>query len=351
MALTLSIVSFSCTGPIVGNVLVESVSTGGVKPLIGMFGFSLAFALPFTFFAFFPSLLNKLPKSGGWLNSVKVVLGFIELALALKFLSVADQTAHWNILDREVYIALWIAIFSLMTLYLIGKIKFAHDSDLKFIKVPRLIVAIVTFAFVVYLLPGMWGAPLKGLSGYLPPTSTMDFNIPQLIQGKGGVICSESNYSEKLHLPHGIQGYFDYEQGMCCAKEQNKPVFIDFTGHGCVNCRKIEDGIWSDSDILQLLKEEFVVISLYIDEHTIDLPVSQQYTSVFDGNTQIKTLGQKNADIQKSWFNKISQPYYVTFDNDQNLLNIPIAFQQASDKVKFRKFLMSSIAEYKKRNP
>ncbi|MBL57319.1 MAG: disulfide bond formation protein DsbD [Flavobacteriales bacterium] len=351
MALTLSIVSFSCTGPIVGNVLVESVATGGIKPLIGMFGFSLAFALPFTFFAFFPSLLNKLPKSGGWLNSVKVVLGFIELALALKFLSVADQTAHWNILDREVYIALWIAIFSLMTLYLIGKIKFAHDSDLKFIKVPRLIVAIVTFAFVVYLLPGMWGAPLKGLSGYLPPTSTMDFNIPQLIQGKGGVICSESNYSEKLHLPHGIQGYFDYEQGMCCAKEQNKPVFIDFTGHGCVNCRKIEDGIWSDSDILQLLKEEFVVISLYIDEHTIDLPVSQQYTSVFDGNTQIKTLGQKNADIQKSWFNKISQPYYVTFDNDQNLLNIPIAFQQASDKVKFRKFLMSSIAAYKKRNP
>jgi len=350
MALTLSIVSFSCTGPIVGNVLVESVATGGIKPIIGMFGFSLAFALPFTFFAFFPSLLNKLPKSGGWLNSVKVILGFIELALALKFLSVADQTAHWHILDREVYLAIWIAIFSLMVLYLIGKIKFAHDSDVPFLSVPRLMITIITFSFVVYLLPGMWGAPLKGLSGYLPPTSIMDFNLPQLIQGEGGVTCSEPNYSDKLHLPHGIQGYFDYEQGMCCAKDQGKPVFIDFTGHGCVNCRKIEDGIWSDPEILKILKEEFVVISLYIDEHTIKLSTSKQYTSVFDGETRVKTLGQKNADIQKAWFNKISQPYYVTFDNEQNLLNIPIAFQQASDKFTFRDFLKSSIEEYKKRN-
>ena len=179
---------------------------------------------------------------------------FIELALALKFLSVADQTAHWHILDREVYIALWIAIFSLMVLYLIGKIKFAHDSDVPFLSVPRLMVTIITFSFVVYLLPGMWGAPLKALSGYLPPTSIMDFNLPQLIQGEGGVTCSEPNYSDKLHLPHGIQGYFDYEQGMCCAKDQGKPVFIDFTGHGCVNCRKIEDGIWSDPEILKMLK-------------------------------------------------------------------------------------------------
>lgn len=351
MALTLSIVSFSCTGPIVGNVLVESVVTGGIKPIIGMFGFSLAFALPFTFFAFFPSMLNKMPKSGGWLNSVKVVLGFVELALALKFLSVADQTEHWGILDREVYLALWIAIFFLMGLYLLGKIKFSHDSDLPYLKVPRLLFAIATFSFVVYLLPGMWGAPLKGLSGYLPPTSTMDFNLPQMIQGEGGVTCTDPKYSDELHLPHGIQGYFDYEEGMECAKDQNKPVFIDFTGHGCVNCRKIEDGVWSDPEILQLLKEEFVVISLYIDEHTIKLSEEDQYISVFDGETKVTTLGQKNADIQKAWFNKISQPYYVTFDNNQNLLNIPVAFQEASDKFKFRKFLKQSIKEYKKRNP
>jgi len=349
MALTLAIVSFSCTGPIVGNVLVESVATGGLKPIVGMFGFSLAFALPFTFFAFFPSLLNKLPKSGGWLNSVKVILGFVELALALKFLSVADQTAHWHVLDREVYLAIWIAIFSFMGLYLLGKIKFSNDSDLKFLKVPRLFFAILTFSFVVYLLPGMWGAPLKGLSGYLPPSSTMDFNLTNLIQGEEGVTCSKPNYSDQLHLPHGIQGYFDFEQGMCCAKEQGKPVFIDFTGHGCVNCRKIEDGVWSDPEILKILKNDFVIISLYIDEHTITLPSDQQYISVFDDETRVTTLGQKNADIQKTWFNKISQPYYVTFDNHQNLLNKPIAFQEASDKYKFYNFLKKSIEEYKNR--
>lgn len=351
MALTLSIVSFSCTGPIIGNVLVESVATGGTKPLIGMFGFSLAFALPFTFFAFFPSLLNKLPKSGGWLNSVKVVLGFVELALALKFLSVADQTAHWGILDREVYLALWIVIFFLLGLYLLGKLKFAHDSDLPFIKVPRLVFAIISFSFVVYLLPGMWGAPLKGLSGYLPPMSTMDFNLPQMIAGDEGVVCKdEPTYSNKLHLPHGLKGYFDYEEGMLCAQEQNKPVFIDFTGHGCVNCRKIEDGVWSDPAILELLQKEFVIISLYIDEHTIDLPQEEQYISKFDGETKIVTLGQKNADIQKVWFNKISQPYYVTFDNNENLLNVPIAYAEASDKMDFRKFLVNSLKEFKKRN-
>ncbi|MBI34512.1 MAG: disulfide bond formation protein DsbD [Flavobacteriales bacterium] len=351
MALTLSIVSFSCTGPIVGNVIIESVTVGGVRPFVGMLGFSLAFALPFTFFAFFPSLLNKLPKSGGWLNAVKVVLGFLELALALKFLSVADQTAHWHILDREIYLALWITIFSLMGLYLIGKIKFSHDSELPHLKVPRLFFAIVTFSFVVYLLPGMWGAPLKGLSGYLPPSSSLDFNITQMLLGEGGITCSEPKYSDKLHLPHGIKGYFEYEQGMSCAKEQNKPVFIDFTGHGCVNCRRVEDGVWSHPQILKLLKEEFVVISLYIDEHTINLEKDQQYISVFDGKKKIKTLGQKNADIQKSWFNKLSQPYYVTLDNDKELLAIPIAYDKASEVNEFKKFLVNSLKEYKKRNP
>ena len=351
MALTLSIVSFSCTGPIVGNVIIESVTVGGLRPFIGMLGFSLAFALPFTLFAFFPSLLNKLPKSGGWLNSVKVVLGFLELALALKFLSVADQTAHWHVLDREVYLAIWITIFTLMGLYLLGKIKFSHDSDLPFLKVPRLFFTIVTFSFVVYLLPGMWGAPLKGLSGYLPPSSSLDFNITQMLIGEGGITCSEPKYSDKLHLPHGINGYFDYEQGMNCANEQDKPVFIDFTGHGCVNCRRIEDGVWSHPDILRLLKEEFVVISLYIDEHTIKLEKENQYVSVFDNKKQIKTLGQKNADIQKAWFNKLSQPYYVTLDSKKELLSIPIAYEKASEVNEFKKFLLNSLAEYKKRNP
>lgn len=351
MALTLSIVSFSCTGPIVGNVIIESVTVGGLRPFVGMLGFSLAFALPFTFFAFFPSLLNKLPKSGGWLNSVKVVLGFIELALALKFLSVADQTAHWHVLDREIYLALWITIFGLMGIYLIGKIKFSHDSDLTHLKVPRLFFAIFTFSFVVYLLPGMWGAPLKGLSGYLPPSSSLDFNLTEMLMGEGGVICSEPKYSDKLHLPHGIKGYFDYEEGMNCAKEQKKPIFLDFTGHGCVNCRRIEDGIWSHPEILKLLKEEFVVLSLYIDEHTIKLERENQYISVFDGKKQIVTLGQKNADIQKTWFNKLSQPYYVTLDNKKELLAIPIAYDKASEISEFRKFLLNSLEEYKKRNP
>ena len=351
MALTLSIVSFSCTGPIVGNVIIESVTVGGLRPFIGMLGFSLAFALPFTLFAFFPSLLNKLPKSGGWLNAVKVVLGFLELALALKFLSVADQTAHWHVLDREIYLAIWIAIFSLMGLYLVGKIKFSHDSELSHLKVPRLFFAIVTFSFVVYLLPGMWGAPLKGLSGYLPPSSSLDFNLTQMLMGEGGVTCSEPKYSDKLHLPHGIKGYFDYEEGMNCAKEQNKPIFLDFTGHGCVNCRRVEDGVWSHPEILKLLKEEFVVVALYIDEHTIKLEKEDQYTSVFDGTKQIVTLGQKNADIQKSWFNKLSQPYYVTLDSKKELLAIPITYKKAIEVAEFKKFLLNSLKEYKKRNP
>jgi thiol:disulfide interchange protein DsbD len=351
MALTLSIVSFSCTGPIVGNVIIESVTVGGLRPLFGMLGFSLAFALPFTLFAFFPSMLNKLPKSGGWLNSVKVVLGFIELALALKFLSVADQTDHWGLLDREVYLAIWITLFTLMGFYLLGKLKFAHDSEVPIIKVPRLMFAIATFSFVVYLLPGMWGAPLKGLSGYIPPSSTLDFNITQMLVGEGGITCEEPKYSSKLHLPHGIKGYFDYEQGMKCAKEQDKPVFIDFTGHGCVNCRRVEDGVWSNPDVLELLKEEFVVISLYIDEHTIELDKGRQYVSVFDSNKNIRTLGQKNADIQKSWFNKLSQPYYTTLDSKKELLAVPIAYNDASDVLKFKDFLTNSLEEYKKRNP
>jgi len=345
MALTLSLVSFSCTGPIIGTVLVESVKVGGIEPLIGMLGFSSAFALPFTLFAFFPSWLKSLPKSGGWLNSVKVVFGFLELALALKFLSIADQTAHWGILDREVYLALWIVIFTLLGFYLLGKLKFSHDSDLPFLRVPRLVIAIFTFAFVVYLLPGMWGAPLRSLSGYLPPLSTMDFRIGDNIE-EGGELCGKPQFADKLHLPHGLNGYFDYEEGMCCAKDLGKPVFIDFTGHGCVNCRELENNVWADPEILELLKNEFVIISLYIDEHTLD--IQNPYISLFDGETKIQTIGQKNADIQKVWFNKNAQPYYVTLGVNEELLNLPIGYDVAEDKAGFLKFLKKSLLNYKK---
>jgi len=348
MAITLALVSFSCTGPIIGTVLVQSVKVGGLQPLMGMLGFSSAFALPFTLFAFFPSMLKSLPKSGGWLNSVKVVFGFLELALALKFLSIADQTQHWGILDREVFLALWIVIFALLGFYLLGKLKFSHDSDLPYLKVPRFLLAIFTFSFVVYLLPGMWGAPLKSLSGYLPPMSTMDFKSANNILAENE-ICGDASYSEKLHLPHGLKGYFDYEEGMCCAKEQNKPVFIDFTGLACQNCRDIEQAVWSDPTILEVLQNEFVIISLFGDDHTLKL--DQPYTSVFSGEKMIETVGQKAADIQKTWFGLFSQPYYVTMDNDQELLQVPIDYDIAKNKNDFLKFLKKSLKEYKKRNP
>ncbi|MEI7982605.1 MAG: cytochrome c biogenesis protein CcdA, partial [Bacteroidota bacterium] len=267
MAFTLVLVSFSCTGPIVGAILVKAASGHILMPIIGMLGFSLAFALPFTLFAFFPSWLAGIPKSGGWLNSVKVLLGFLELALGLKFLSIADQTYHWHILDREVYLAFWIVIFFLMGLYLLGKLKFHHDSEQPFISVPRILMSIVVFTFVVYMIPGMWGAPLKALSGYLPPETYHDFDLKAIIKqevrsvaSSGGVsptsamFCDKPKHAEFLRLPHGLEGYFDYHQALACAKKQNKPLFIDFTGHGCVNCREMEANVWSDPQVLQRLR-------------------------------------------------------------------------------------------------
>jgi thiol:disulfide interchange protein DsbD len=262
MAFTTVLVSFSCTGPIVGTVLVQSAGGQVLQPIVSMLGFGLAFALPFTLFAIFPSWLQSMPKSGGWLNSVKVVLGFIELALGLKFLSIADQTYHWGILDREVYLAFWIVIFTLLGFYLLGKIKFKHDSDLPHVGVPRLLLAIITFSFVVYLIPGMIGAPLKALAGYLPPETTHDFDLRQVIRENASIIqssdskekesvCEKPKYSDKLHLPHGLEGYFDYDQALACSKAVNKPVFVDFTGHGCVNCREMEARVWSDPRVLK----------------------------------------------------------------------------------------------------
>ena len=361
MALTLVLVSFSCTGPIVGAILVESAGGEVLKPIVGMFGFSLAFALPFTLFALFPGWLNNLPKSGGWLNSVKVVLGFLELALGLKFLGIADQTYHWGILDREVYLALWIVIFTLMGFYLLGKLKFSHDSDLKFISVPRLMMSIATFSFVVYLIPGMFGAPLKAISGYLPPQATHDFDLHKIIRDEvklvgstggsmgfyeGNEQCEDPKFGEFLELPHGLDGYFDYEQGMACAKALNKPVFIDFTGHGCVNCREMEATVWSDPRVLQRLRNDFVIIALYVDDKS-DLPESEWVTSTYDGKVK-KTLGKKYADFQITRFGVNAQPYYVLLDTNGDLLVDPKAYDLNPDH--FVDFLDRALKEFKGKN-
>ncbi len=358
MAFTLVLVSFSCTGPIVGAILVASAGGQVLEPIIGMLGFSLAFALPFTLFAFFPRWLNNMPKSGGWLNSVKVVLGFIELALGLKFLSIADQTYHWGILDREIYLAFWIIIFTLMGFYLLGKLKFSHDSDLKFISVPRLAMAIATFTFVAYMIPGMFGAPLQALSGYLPPQATHDFDLNKIVRdniqvyGSGGggaehgsTLCDKPKHGDILHLPHGLEGYFDYEQALACAEQQQKPIFIDFTGHGCVNCREMEARVWSDPRVLKKLREEFVLVALYVDDKT-ELPESEWITSTYDGKVK-KTIGKKYADFQISRFNINAQPYYVLLDAKGELLVPAKAYDLDVDK--FLEFLDSGLAEFKKR--
>jgi thiol:disulfide interchange protein DsbD len=326
---------------------VKSAGGAVLEPIIGMLGFSLAFALPFTLFAFFPSWLSNLPKSGGWLNSVKVVLGFIELALGLKFLSVADQTYHWGILDRDIYIAIWIVLSFLLGMYLLGKLKFSHDSDVPFISVPRLGLAIVVFSFAVYLIPGMWGAPLKALSGYLPPMSSHDFDVNQIVRDSETQtsLSEKPKYGEFLHLPHGIKGYYEYEQGMRVAKQLNKPVFIDFTGHGCVNCREMEANVWSDPRVLSMLKNDYLVIAVYVDDKT-DLPQNEWITSTFDGKVK-KTLGQKNADLQITKYNVNAQPYYVLLDNEEKLLAKPRSYDL--DVEAFVEFLENGLKEYKNR--
>ena len=353
MALTLVLVSFSCTGPIVGSIIVKSTQGAVWEPIITMLAFSIAFALPFTLFAFFPGWLNNLPKSGGWLNSVKVVLGFLELALGLKFLSVADQTYHWGILDREVYLALWIIAFTFLGFYLLGKLRFNHDSKMEKISVPRIMLAWLTFAFVIYLLPGMIGAPLKGIAGYLPPQSSHDFDLVSLIkESKDGSVITETRekknakYSDFLHLPHGLEGYFDYEEAITVAKKENKPVFIDFTGHGCVNCREMEARVWSDPKVLEKLKEDYIVVALYVDDKT-KLPENEWYTSDYDGKVK-KTIGKQNADFQIKNYNVNAQPYYVLLDENGEILVEPQSYNL--DPNNFSDFLDSGIKEHKKRN-
>jgi thiol:disulfide interchange protein DsbD len=346
MALTLELVSFSCTGPIIGSVLIKSTAGEFWEPIITMLAFSTTFALPFTLFAFFPSILKKLPKSGGWLNSVKVVLGFVEVALGFKFLSVADQVYHWGILDREVYLAIWIVVFSLLGLYLLGKIRFAHDSELKHLSVGRLALAIAVFSFVVYLIPGMWGAPLSKLSGYLPPQTSLDFD---LTRNQGVVVeqQQQSNtgvkYGDVLHLPHGLQGFFDLAEAEAYAAKVDKPVFIDFTGHGCVNCREMEARVWSDPAVLELLKNEYVICALYTDDKMV-LPESEWVTA--DNGKTLKSLGKVNAYYALTRFGVNAQPYYVLQGKNEKILAEPRGYNL--DAQAFVEFLRKGVEEYRK---
>ena len=317
LALTLVLVSFSCTGPIVGTVLIKSTQGEFWTPMVTMLAFSIAFALPFVLLAFFPSILNKLPRSGGWLNSVKVVLGFIEIALGLKFLSTADQTYHWHILDREVYLAIWIVCFTLLGLYLLGKIRFKHDEPLAYLSVGRLALVIADFAFVVYLLPGMWGAPLKALSGYLPPLETQDFVLgaaPQRPVEEASLLPSE------VSLPHGLSGFTTLEDGLAAAASSGKKVFVDITGHGCVNCREMEARVWSDSEVLRHLKEDYVIVALFVDDKT-RLPESEWVRT--ESGSILKDIGRVNSHLVMERFGVNSQPNYLILDQDGSILRGP----------------------------
>lgn len=354
MAFTLVLVSFSCTGPIVGTVIVQAVGGEILKPVVGMLGFSLAFAIPFTLFAFFPQWLKKMPKSGGWLNSVKVVIGFIELAFALKFLNVPDQTYHWGLLDREVYLGFWIVLFTMMGFYLLGKIKFPHDSDYPVVKsFPRLLLIIATFTFVVYLIPGLFGAPLKGISGWLPPMETQDFDVNAIVrdnQGSGqavhqGNLTEPAKYADRLKLPHGLQGYFDYDQALKVSKELKKPIFVDFTGHGCTNCREMENRVWSDPEVLKRLRENFVLVALYVDDKVIEMPKEEWYTN--KAGREVKLLGKKNTEIQTSKFGTNSQPYYVILDSEGTLLVSPRAYDLNIEA--FKQFLDAGVEAFNKK--
>ncbi|WP_100628865.1 protein-disulfide reductase DsbD family protein [Algoriphagus formosus] len=348
MAFTLVLVSFSCTGPIVGSILISSAGGELIKPVLGMFSFSLAFAIPFTLFAVFPGWMSSLPKSGGWLNSVKVVLGFLELALAFKFLSIADQVYHWGILDRDVFLVIHIVIFFALGLYLLGKIRLPHDSPLEYLGVPRLLMALFSWMIALYMIPGLWGAPLKYLSGYLPPLTSQQFKVggSNTMSDDAGYALDESvKYADLLEIPHGIKGYFDYDQALRAAKTANKPLLIDFTGHGCVNCRKMEENVWVDPEVLRRLKEDFVMVALYIDER-LELPESEWYTSEYDGKVK-KTLGKQNADFQITRFQNNAQPYYVILDHDEELVAKPRAYD--TDIQAFVEFLDGAKKEFERR--
>jgi len=357
MAATLVVVSFSCTGPIIGTLLVEAASKGErLGPAIGMFGFSLALAIPFTLFALFPSALKSLPKSGGWLNSVKVILGLLELAFALKFLSNVDLAYHWNWFDREIFLSLWIVIFAVMGFYLLGKLRFSHDSPIAYVSVPRTFLAIIVLSFVVYMIPGMWGAPLKSISAFLPPSATQDFDLytsSQLNAGMGsgspdngsfkGTKKYEDVFKRAPSSKLGLDAFYDYDQALKESKAEGKPVLIDFTGWNCVNCRKMESTIWTNAEVLKLLRTKFIMAELYVDDKT-ELDKADQFTSTYSGKL-IHSLGGKWSDFQASTFNTNSQPFYVIVNSNGDVLVPPSGANYNVDD--YIKFLDSGISKFK----
>lgn len=344
MALALAIVSFSCTGPIVGTLLVEAASKGGIAPIVGMLGFSMALALPFMLFAMFPGWLNSLPKSGGWLNTVKVVLGFLELALAFKFLSNADLVLQLHLLERETFLAIWITIFGTLAFYLFGKITLPHDSPLTHISVGRLSLGLLVLSFTVYLIPGLWGAPLKLISGF-PPPMTYSESPYGVGNSKGGGTASAQILPDGAHLgAHDLIAFEDYEKGMAYAKSVNKPVLLDFTGFACVNCRKMEDYVWSKPEVLSILKDKVVLISLYVDDKR-ELPENEKYTSKTTGK-EIKTIGNKWSDFQITNYKANAQPYYIVLDSEGNRLSEPVGY--TPDATEYKTWLENGIAKFKK---
>jgi thiol:disulfide interchange protein DsbD len=358
------LVSFSCTGPIIGNLLVLAAKGSYWGPLTGMFGFSLALALPFALFAFFPGKLNMLAKAGGWMNAVKVTLGFLELALALKFLSNADLAKGWRLLDREVFISLWIVIFLLLGIYLLGKLRFHHDDELPknnfglpYLSVTRLLFAGTALAFAIYMIPGLWGAPLKGISAFVPPMGTQDFRpspTQPALRGGESSMPYPLKYHDKMKMyepevvtTYGMVTYFDYEEALAIARKLKKPLMLDFTGINCVNCRKMEGRVWSDPEVMKRLKEDFVIVSLYVDVRKIDLQENEQYYSKAL-NKNIETLGDKNADIQVTKFGANSQPYYFFLDGNEKKL-IDQGYGYDPDAKGFVDLLDRAKEEYRKR--
>lgn len=350
MAASLALVSFSCTGPIIGTLLVQASDKGDIlAPAVGMFGFAVALALPFTLSAIFPGFLNSMPKSGGWLNSVKVCLGFLELALALKFLSAADLVWHWEWFDREVFISLWVVIFVLMGFYILGKLMFAHDSPVPYVSVPRLILALLSFSFAVYMVPGLWGAPVNMLSGLAPPMNTQDFVL-------GGATASTApadttdfpkkvKYSDVLHAPRGFNVFFDLEEGVEYAKKVGKPIMLDFTGHACVNCRKMEDMVWVKPAVGKIIKEEYVLIQLYVDERSIKMPAEKVHDSKIL-RRKTTDLGYWNLDFQATKYSANAQPYYVLVDHNLNPLVKPSG-AILDDDAAYIAFLQSGVDKFK----
>ncbi len=357
MALGMTILSFSCTGPIVASLLMEASQGEVLRPVVGMFGFGLVFAIPFTLFAFFPSWLKGLPKSGGWLNEVKVFIAFILLAFSLYFLNKIDQAYHLNLLSREFYLSIWIVVFTLLGFYLLGKIRFLHDSELKTIGFFRLLLVGATFIFVVYMVPGLFGAELKGISILIPPKESQQFDLNNKSDVKtnqnniienitSNSLCSEPTYNDFLNLPHGLKGYFDYNEALSCAKEQNKPVLIDFVGHTCTNCKKMYNSVWSDPQVLEILNNEYIIVALYVDDKT-KLPESKWYTSKVDGKLK-KTIGKQNADFQVEKFNSNALPMYVIIDTAENILTKNPRYVYDPSVKNFINYLEEGIENFKK---